>query len=333
MAGFYGADVAQLRALAAEFSRAADQLDRGRLQVGDGIRISAWVGPFAQTFRLRWESEHSRRLAGAAHRLRDSASRLRANADEQERASAVNGGGTGRSTSGSLAAGMATSTAGKPGGPGLFRLLEGADATAGGLDGGAGFVSRILQRFSPRWPNGTFRSPGEMSWLQKMWAAGSDKNWVAKPGSAHSVSQWTKVGGVLQKVGVGLSFAIGAWKQWDADAKDPTLSTPLRASRATVVGGTSALGGVAAAAVGAKIGAAIGIAGGPVGVAAGALIGGVAGGLIGSGVGQAVGQLVVNQVVPAAAKAVVSTVTTVAKAADSARKAVGGFLSSINPFR
>ena len=91
-AGLYGADVAQLRSLAAQFSQAADQLDRGRLQVGDGIRISAWIGPFAASFRLRWDSEHSLRIAAAAHRLRDGAARLRANADEQERASAADGG-------------------------------------------------------------------------------------------------------------------------------------------------------------------------------------------------------------------------------------------------
>ena len=93
MAGIYGADVAQLRALAAQFSQAADQLDRGRLQVGDGIRVSAWVGPFAASFRLRWDSEHSLRIAAAARRLRDGAQVLRSNADEQDRASAAESGG------------------------------------------------------------------------------------------------------------------------------------------------------------------------------------------------------------------------------------------------
>lgn len=89
MSTMYGADVAQLRALAAHFDRAADQLDRGRLAVGDGIRISAWIGPFATSFRLRWDSEHSLRLASAARLLRDNAHRARANAEEQERASAA----------------------------------------------------------------------------------------------------------------------------------------------------------------------------------------------------------------------------------------------------
>ncbi|MGC3955285.1 MAG: alpha/beta hydrolase [Propionicimonas sp.] len=92
MSTMYGADVAQLRALAAQFDRAADQLDRGRLEVGNGIRIRAWVGPFAATFRLRWDSEHSLRVAATARLLRENARRARANADEQERTSAVDGG-------------------------------------------------------------------------------------------------------------------------------------------------------------------------------------------------------------------------------------------------
>ncbi|MGC3955284.1 MAG: hypothetical protein QM804_13730 [Propionicimonas sp.] len=89
MAGMYGADVGQLRALAAQFDRAADQLDQARLQVGGGIWISAWIGPFATSFRVRWDSEHSRRVASAAALLRANAQRARANADDQERTSAV----------------------------------------------------------------------------------------------------------------------------------------------------------------------------------------------------------------------------------------------------
>lgn len=100
----YGADVAQLRLLAAQFDRSADQLERGRLAVGNAIRISAWIGPFATTFRVNWDSEHSLRIATAARMLRENAGRARANADEQERASAVDGGLiAGRSGAGSSA--------------------------------------------------------------------------------------------------------------------------------------------------------------------------------------------------------------------------------------
>lgn len=88
----FGADVAQLRQAAAQFDRHAQQLDADRMTVGNAIRISAWVGPFATSFRMQWDSEHSRRMHDAAMRLRDAAQKLRSNADEQERASAADGG-------------------------------------------------------------------------------------------------------------------------------------------------------------------------------------------------------------------------------------------------
>lgn len=88
----YGADVVELRGLAAKFARAADQLDADRMAVGNAIQISAWVGPFATQFRVQWNSEHSQRIHNAAQLLRSAATSLRSNADDQERTSAVNGG-------------------------------------------------------------------------------------------------------------------------------------------------------------------------------------------------------------------------------------------------
>ncbi len=89
MAAMYGADVAQLRALATQFDRSADRLDADRISVGNAIQISAWAGPVAVRFRAQWDSDHSRRVHETALRLRDAASALRANADQQERTSAV----------------------------------------------------------------------------------------------------------------------------------------------------------------------------------------------------------------------------------------------------
>ncbi|WP_395245245.1 hypothetical protein ACGGZK_05425 [Agromyces sp. MMS24-K17] len=91
MGTFSGADVERLRALAAEFDRAADRLDAGRREVGEGIRINAWAGPVAVRFRIDWDSAHSKRMHAAAARLRDGGARLRADAAEQDRASAVGG--------------------------------------------------------------------------------------------------------------------------------------------------------------------------------------------------------------------------------------------------
>jgi len=92
MATMYGADVAQLRQLAAQFDAKAQALDANRMTVGNAIQISAWVGPVAVRFRHTWESDYSRKLHDAAVRLRDAATKLRANADDQERTSAVDSG-------------------------------------------------------------------------------------------------------------------------------------------------------------------------------------------------------------------------------------------------
>jgi uncharacterized protein YukE len=92
MAGKYGADVEQLRQLAHSMSTASDRLERDRLTVGHQIKISAWVGPFAATFKAQWESEHSLHVASVARVLEENATQLRKNADEQEAASAADGG-------------------------------------------------------------------------------------------------------------------------------------------------------------------------------------------------------------------------------------------------
>ena len=100
MSGIYGADVAQLRQLAQQFSAQADRIDHDRMSVGNAIQIRAWAGPVAVAFRHRWESEHSRKLAAAASRLRSAAADLKRNADDQERASAVGGGSSHATPSG-----------------------------------------------------------------------------------------------------------------------------------------------------------------------------------------------------------------------------------------
>ena len=116
MAGKYGADVEQLRNLARQMSSASGQLESSRLTVGNQIKISAWIGPFATSFKFQWESEHSMRIAAVVRVLEDNAAQLRKNADEQESASAADGGG-GSGGHGPVAA---------PPGPGLvFPALPG----------------------------------------------------------------------------------------------------------------------------------------------------------------------------------------------------------------
>lgn len=283
MTGIYGADVGQLRALAAQFERVANQLDGTRGVVGQSIQISAWVGPYADHFRSAWAGTHSTQLANAAHLLRESSRRARANADDQERTSAVDGGTTQGTVPGS-------------GFGWVDGVLTGLTDVTEKLGWVAGMVGGSMLRFAPRWPSGTpggiggqFRNLSEMSVWQRLWAAHSEKNWVAQPFLGESAGRWATVGKWAGRAGTVVAFATSAWGQWSADSNDSTLSTESKVTRAATVGATTAAGGWAGAWAGAQLGAAIGSLGGPVGAAAGGIIGGVVGGFVGSAAGQAVG--------------------------------------------
>ena len=89
MSTMYGADVAELRALARHFNSQAERIEQDCMTVGNAIQIRAWAGPVAVTFRHRWDSEYSRKLSAVAARLRDAARDLHRNADDQDRASSV----------------------------------------------------------------------------------------------------------------------------------------------------------------------------------------------------------------------------------------------------
>lgn len=93
MAGMYGADVAQLRQLAAALDRAADQLESSRAATVAAVGSSPWRGPDSDRFRHDWRSVQTARLLAAVSLLRDGAAKVRTNADDQERASGVDGHG------------------------------------------------------------------------------------------------------------------------------------------------------------------------------------------------------------------------------------------------
>lgn len=90
--GMYGADVAQLRDLARQLQSASDRLNGARQRIGSGIRIAAWVGPVAVRFRMLWDGEYSRQVQDASDALERIAREVLHNAEEQERASARDGG-------------------------------------------------------------------------------------------------------------------------------------------------------------------------------------------------------------------------------------------------
>ncbi|GAB5078513.1 WXG100 family type VII secretion target [Arthrobacter sp. AD-310] len=89
MAGtLWGADVAQLRTLAQQFSRTADLLLQQSAQLSGHINNSpAWKGQDAVRFRSDWNSNHRTLLQKTAARLKQESKLLLTHADEQERAS------------------------------------------------------------------------------------------------------------------------------------------------------------------------------------------------------------------------------------------------------
>ncbi|WP_084127347.1 WXG100 family type VII secretion target [Demequina sp. NBRC 110054] len=94
MTGFYGADVAQLRALAQQFSRAADALSSTGAEIGSAVVLAQrWEGPDSEHFRDAWHSQGRAAVNEASVSLREAAAALLGNADEQQEASAADGGG------------------------------------------------------------------------------------------------------------------------------------------------------------------------------------------------------------------------------------------------
>lgn len=118
--GFYGADVAALRALAKSVADAAAVLRSSAGEMSHDLQSSPWRGPDAARFRSDWSTVHAARIRTVGEAL-DRASRvLSGNADEQERTSVDTGAAAGSSApttgAGSPTAGVGTATAVPPAG-------------------------------------------------------------------------------------------------------------------------------------------------------------------------------------------------------------------------
>jgi len=95
MAGFYGADIAQLRSLAGVMGKAADAISLQSTQLSNAINsTTAWQGRDATVFKGDWNSQHRQSLVKAANMLRENASQLKKHANQQEFASHNDGSGT-----------------------------------------------------------------------------------------------------------------------------------------------------------------------------------------------------------------------------------------------
>lgn len=117
----WGADVAQLRQLAQDFSKASDTLLQQSAQLSNQINNNpAWKGNDAARFTSEWNSGHRALLMQTASRLKAESKKLLDNANQQEQASdAAPGSGGGPLPSGG-SGGNGSSGNGSSNGAGLW---------------------------------------------------------------------------------------------------------------------------------------------------------------------------------------------------------------------
>ena len=86
-----GADVEQLRALAQLFGDKATSLEDVVSSINGQLHSAGWVGEDADTFKAEWDSTLTALVRNVVDSLRERNTNLNQQADEQEKASAVNG--------------------------------------------------------------------------------------------------------------------------------------------------------------------------------------------------------------------------------------------------
>ena len=98
-----GADVEQLRALAQLFGDKATSLEDVVNSINGQLHSAGWVGEDADAFKSDWDSNLTVLVRNVVDSLRERNTSLNQQADEQEKASAVNGSISGAKGVGSIA--------------------------------------------------------------------------------------------------------------------------------------------------------------------------------------------------------------------------------------
>ncbi len=93
--GLYGADIAQLRALSKSMAQSGTRLRSVESNINALVGSAAWKGPDGEKFRSEWTSSLRPLLNKSFSALQDQSKVLLGQADEQERASGGETGGTG----------------------------------------------------------------------------------------------------------------------------------------------------------------------------------------------------------------------------------------------
>src|SRR5699024_956481 len=93
MSGFWGAETEAVRQQGEACAGAAGALETLLRSCGSQVATVEWIGADADGFRERWSSEVDSRLQQAIEMLRAHGEELRRHGDEQDEASADDGGG------------------------------------------------------------------------------------------------------------------------------------------------------------------------------------------------------------------------------------------------
>lgn len=123
----WGADVRALDALATRIAGVADQLEQSRRTTSATVHAAPWRGGDAESFRQEWV-QHARAMDAAARALRQAATDLRRDAQQQTQASAADG----------------AASPGWLGAPGLLGSLGGVVGGAAAAGGGMNALKDLL---------------------------------------------------------------------------------------------------------------------------------------------------------------------------------------------
>ncbi|MGC1208797.1 MAG: hypothetical protein WA880_12660 [Ornithinimicrobium sp.] len=138
----------------------------------------------------------------------------------------------------------------------------------------------------------TFAGSTTTSWVLEVDYSATARPFPRDLKTSHAVQGWSTTGKVLDRIGLGLTFASATRSEWQ---RSESYAGDERMGRSLTVGVTTTAGAWAGAQAGAWAGGAVGTALFPgAGTAVGAALGGVVGGFAGSEVGGWVGDQVVD---------------------------------------
>lgn len=252
--GMIGADPNQLRDLAKTMESSGAKLKQISASLNSVITHARWNGPDSEKFRGQWNNGMRKTLNTTGLMLEEHSSLLKVQADDQDQASAVDGGsgGGGSGTGGSSGSGSGTGTGGEGGSPesplqGLVDANGNPIYQASNLMAtiGGTFASNLLSKMVNA---GLLRA---MPWSLLSAEAGQLGQYVKGTQLLNGLSMVGRAAGVLSVIGGGVQFANGYINGDTNQMIDGGITTVLAVgSFIPVVGPAFAVAGIAWAGLG-----------------------------------------------------------------------------------